>query len=520
MSKKSNNNYVPEIFNDVLGPIMRGNSSSHVVGAYRMGKIIYSSVQGKLKSVDLTVDKEGSLAATYYGHGSHMGLVAGLSNVEITDEAIIDTDELLSKQDFKFSFHIKETTYSHPNHYHFVVTDKNDKFHSWDMISTGGGMIEVVSVDGFPVCCKGDTDDAFIFCDADSINELQKIFQSSSISSLEEKRLLHAIGTQKSVVASANIANGCEVLYIPTVLPIASTPLEDCEMPTVDDLQEAAKTSGRYLWEYALDYEKKRTGLSESQIFEKMLEIWHTMETSCEVGKKVEIPKNNILPHQSHLIEAGIKNKSLFPSDLINNLIGNITAVMESKAAIQVIVAAPTAGSCGCLPGTILAVKDQFSIPQDSIIKALLSAGIVGVVIAKRATFAAEVAACQVECGAASAMTAAAIAEIFGGNMKQSIDAASIALQAVTGLACDPVAERVEVPCLWKNVMCGMNAISSASMALAGFDAVVPLHETIDAVYKIGLLMPACLRCTYGGLGETPTSNRIKKELDDMGCYQ
>ncbi len=111
-------------------------------------------------------------------------------------------------------------------------------------------------------------------------------------------------------------------------------------------------------------------------------------------------------------------------------------------------------------------------------------------------------------------MAAAAVAEIFGGDVSQCLDAASIALQSVTGLACDPVAERVELPCLWKNIMCGMNAISSASMALAGFNATIPLHETIDAVYQIGLTLPSSIRCTCGGLGKTPTALNIKNKLN------
>ncbi len=143
----------------------------------------------------------------------------------------------------------------------------------------------------------------------------------------------------------------------------------------------------------------------------------------------------------------------------------------------------------------------------------MLAAGLIGVFIAESATFAAEVAGCQVECGAGSGMAAAGVALMLGGTVAQCLDAASMALQNITGLACDPVANRVEVPCLGKNIMCGFNAVACANMALAGFDKVIPLDETIAAVYDVGLMLPLDLRCTLGGLGKTPASFAIRKRL-------
>jgi L-serine dehydratase len=118
------------------------------------------------------------------------------------------------------------------------------------------------------------------------------------------------------------------------------------------------------------------------------------------------------------------------------------------------------------------------------------------------------------ECGAASGMAAAAVTELYGGTARQCLAAASMALQGITGLACDPVAGRVEVPCLNKNIMAGVNALACATMALADFDQVIPLHQTIDAIYEIGQSLPQALRCTYGGLGLTKASAEIQARLD------
>jgi len=144
----------------------------------------------------------------------------------------------------------------------------------------------------------------------------------------------------------------------------------------------------------------------------------------------------------------------------------------------------------------------------------MLAAGIIGVFIANRWTFAAEVGGCQAEGGSAAAMAAAAVVTLRGGTLSQAVAAASMALQCMLGLICDPVAARVEVPCLGKNVLAASNAISSANMALAGFDPVIPFDEVVDAARRVGDQMPRELRCTaLGGLATTPTSIRLVGEL-------
>jgi len=206
--------------------------------------------------------------------------------------------------------------------------------------------------------------------------------------------------------------------------------------------------------------------------------------------------------------------RSLIGSNLNRLLIAYIAAVMETKSAMSLIVAAPTAGSCGVLPGTILAVAEEHALTEDKCIKAILTAGAIGVLIATRSTFAAEECGCQAECGAASAMTAGALVEMFGGSVKESLGAASLALQNILGLICDPVANRVEVPCLGKNVLGGINALAAADMVMAGFNHLIPLDETIMALDQVGRMLPAELRCTgKGGLSITKTAQEIARGL-------
>jgi L-serine dehydratase len=144
----------------------------------------------------------------------------------------------------------------------------------------------------------------------------------------------------------------------------------------------------------------------------------------------------------------------------------------------------------------------------------MLAAGMIGTFIAARSTFAAEVGGCQAETGSGAGMAAAALVTLAGGTTRQAVNAASMALQNVLGMVCDPVANRVEVPCLGKNVMAASNALACANMALADFDAVVPLDEVIETMERVGRSIPAELRCTaLGGLSITKTSKEVERRL-------
>jgi len=181
-----------------------------------------------------------------------------------------------------------------------------------------------------------------------------------------------------------------------------------------------------------------------------------------------------------------------------------------------VITAAPTAGSCAVLPGTLIAVAEELDLDDEAVYKGLMAAGMVGILIANLSTFAAEECGCQAECGAASGMAAAGLVEMTGGTVQEALDAAAMALQNIMGMVCDPVADRVEVPCLGKNIMAGVNAIASANMALAGYDKVIPLDETIGALHQVGKMIPAELRCTgRAGLSTTITSKKISEQFKD-----
>ncbi|MDO5112200.1 MAG: L-serine ammonia-lyase, iron-sulfur-dependent, subunit alpha [Clostridia bacterium] len=189
-------------------------------------------------------------------------------------------------------------------------------------------------------------------------------------------------------------------------------------------------------------------------------------------------------------------------------------AVVEVNASMGRIVAAPTAGACGILPGALLTLAKLNRWKEDALIDALFTAAAIGSIIAANSTLAGAEGGCQAETGSAAAMTAAALVELQGGKPAQVLDAAAIALKNILGLVCDPVAGLVECPCIKRNAIGAANAVLSADLALAGVPSLIPFDETVSAMKNVGRAMSSDLRETArGGLAATPTAVRIKNEL-------
>lgn len=509
------------IFNDVIGPIMRGPSSSHVAAAVRIGRLARQMVRGALTKVVVEFHPTGSLATTYHGHGSDIGLVGGLLGYDPQDERIIHALSIAEQAAMEVTFHIIDYEAPHPNTYQITLHSALGEKVSTTSISTGGGMFRYESIAGFAVHISGDFFETLVFCeDSCSAKVVEEVIKQNAqpfeYLQHSKKGTEHLLVLKTTMPISdaigfslSQIEGVQNVLYLSPVLPILS--FKDCQVPFLSSEEMLASCGEGYsMYEMALLYESKRGDISKDEVFEKMKQIVLLMQNSIQLGLAGTEYEDRILGRQSHLIAEGVKRQKLIPGDVMNRAISYISSLMEVKSSMGVIVAAPTAGSCGGLPGTILGACDAMELSLADATEAMLVAGLVGVFIAEHATFAAEVGGCQVECGAGSCMAAAGLVHLMKGTARQAIDAASMALQNVMGMVCDPVGDRVEVPCLGKNIMAGANAIACANMALAGFDKVIPLDETIDSMYKVGQMLPPELRCTgNGGLSITPTAQRI-----------
>ncbi len=509
------------IFNDVIGPVMRGPSSSHVAAAARIGRLIRMGANQDLVKVIVEFDVNGSLAESYDGHGSDIGLVSGLLGMELTDERVGDALLIAEESNLDVKFEILDYGAVHPNNYRICAISSTGVSHIWEAISVGGGMIEVEQMDGFPVSMCGDYYELCVKTNACNKAVVEKKIKEAIlqfeyfIEETKDDQILFNIKTTYQISDDIveqliSMEEAWDVMVLEPIIPTMSS--ANCIVPfrTAEELLKYAQHSEKSMWEMAVLYESMRGGMTQQEAYQNMYRLAGIMLNCVQEGLNGTEYSDRILGSQSHLIE----KHSILPSTLLTKIIRNITAIMEVKSSMGVIIAAPTAGSCGCLPGTLTGLCEVLEEDQDTLTKGLLAAGLVGVFVSEQATFAAEVAGCQAECGVGSAMAAAGITQILGGDIEACVDAASIAMQNITGLVCDPVANRVEVPCLGKNIMGGSNALSSAQMILAGYDKVIPLDETILAMYEIGQMLPIELRCTLGGLGKTKTSMKIRKELE------
>jgi L-serine dehydratase len=270
----------------------------------------------------------------------------------------------------------------------------------------------------------------------------------------------------------------------------------------------------RRLWEWAIDYEMARGDLREAEVQSKMVEIVRLLRASIAQGIAGTTYEDRLLGHQSGGFKQHLDAGRLLNTGALNRAVLYVTALMEVKSSMGVIVAAPTAGACAALPGACIAFAEELGKSEEDMARAMLAAGAIGLFIASQWTFAAEVGGCQAEGGSAAAMAAAALVTLADGTLPQALGAASMALQSMLGLICDPVAGRVEAPCLGKNVIAASNAASCANMALAGYDPLIPFDEVVDAARRVANQMPREHRCTsLGGLATTPTALKLEAAL-------
>lgn len=189
----------------------------------------------------------------------------------------------------------------------------------------------------------------------------------------------------------------------------------------------------------------------------------------------------------------------------------------ESNACMRRIVAAPTAGSCGVIPAVFLSYQQFYGLPDEKMVEAMYITAGVGAVIAENASIAGASGGCQAEIGSASAMAAAGLAYLQGGDSECIANAMALALKNMLGLTCDPVCGLVEVPCIKRNVAGALNAISSAQLSLAGIRSAIKPDEVIDSMRRIGDMLPACLKETSeGGLAVTASAQAVAEKLKEV----
>lgn len=284
-----------------------------------------------------------------------------------------------------------------------------------------------------------------------------------------------------------------------------------------DELLALCKSQSCAISEIMLRREIEQSEKPREKLISEMKKNFDTMRASVREGLKGELRSISGLTggDAAKLLERAKTEKSLCGEGMLK-AVAAAMAVAEVNASMGRIVAAPTAGASGILPGVLLTLGEAKGWTDEALITGLFNAGAIGMLIARNASISGAEGGCQAETGTAAAMTASALTELSGGSPESCLTAAAIALKNIMGLVCDPVAGLVECPCIKRNALGAANALVSADLALAGVGSIIPFDEVVTAMKSVGRMMSPALRETAkGGLAATPTARAIQKQMEE-----
>lgn len=281
---------------------------------------------------------------------------------------------------------------------------------------------------------------------------------------------------------------------------------------SVEELVSRAQAAGQPLWRVVLEEHMCDRQCTEESAIEQMRRMWQAMVYASQHYSEDEVSPSGLSGTDATKLMH--RKGQLLAGEFMGQVMTEALKMAECNACMKRIVAAPTAGSCAVLPAVLIAMRDQHSAQEPQILQALFVAAAFGQIIATRASISGAAGGCQAEIGTASGMAAAALVALQGGTPEMSAHACAFALKSLLGLVCDPVAGLVEVPCVKRNVLGAVGAVTSADMALAGIESRIPCDEVIDAMREVGDMMPHSLRETgEGGLAATPTGKAAAKRI-------
>lgn len=282
---------------------------------------------------------------------------------------------------------------------------------------------------------------------------------------------------------------------------------------SVSSLLEYAHEHELPLWRAVELADAAEEDLSPEESWEKMRRMLAVMRSALDSYDRSDRSAGGLAGGDGGLMADYISAGKCTAGAVFGKIIAAALSMGECNACMKRIVAAPTAGACGVLPAVLIPVGDELGLSEEKIVESLYVAAGIGEVIAARASISGAECGCQAEIGSASAMAAAALVHLRGGSAEDMANASALALKSLLGLVCDPVAGLVETPCIKRNVIGAVNALSSAEMSLAGVRSRIPPDEVIDAMAEVGAALPPSLRETgEGGLAATPTGLRLSKK--------
>lgn len=529
---------------DIIGPVMVGPSSSHTAGAARLGSIARALLGSEPREASITL--YGSFAKTYRGHGTDRAIAAGILGMRPDDPRLRDSLELARERGVPITFETSSEDAGHPNSVRMRLRGRDNAEVDVRGCSVGGGQVLVTSIDGMAVRISG-TRRAFVVKHRDAPGLIAAVtdvladcganicdFSLSretrggvAVMTIEvegdvDERAEERIRRLRDVVSCTSLApvgDERDRGYAPVEVPDLSGIDAHVSAAALSSFVDEAERSAKPLSSAILAQQAEVGDDSAQAILEQMGERLEVMSEAVERGCAEGLRSTSgFTGGDARRMRDAVREGGCATGGLVGNVAYRALAVSELNASMGRIVAAPTAGSCGIIPAVILTLRDELGCSRDACVRGLVTAGGIGMLIQRNATLAGAEGGCQAETGAAAAMAAAAMVELLGGSAQASSDAASMAIQALLGLVCDPVAGLVEVPCVNRNATGAMVAVTCAEMALAGIPAKIGFDDAVEAMRCVGSTMPPSLRETgEGGLAVTASGISMARAFHS-GC--
>lgn len=284
---------------------------------------------------------------------------------------------------------------------------------------------------------------------------------------------------------------------------------------TFEQLKEACISRNKQIYEIAQENMAMESDMAVDLVRTFVAKSLYAMKEAIQSGMaSKELSMSGMCGQDCFKVQKRYKSERAMFGSVFEKIIEYALATSEENIRMGKIVACPTAGSCGILPATLVAVSEEFNHSEREQLNALITAGEIGRIISIKVALAGAVAGCQAECGVASAMSAAAVCQMRGGNVSQILNATALALKNLLGLTCDPVAGLVEVPCVKRNPFLAVHSITAVELALSGVESKIPIDEVIDAMEQTGALMsPTLKESSQAGLATTKTALEVQKQV-------
>lgn len=518
------------IFNHVLGPVMRGPSSSHTAGGFHIASMARTMLGGAPTTAVFAFDPLGSYARTFVVQGADRAFAMGLLDKPLTGASFFTALSDASAAGLDIRFEVRPLhDPDHPNCVEIELTGCDGARLDLRARSIGGGEVEITRVAGWPVLFNGSRYEVLVDTSRSVIDTVAASLARDGMAQGQPVSLRRVDNESAAVTAyrtgplSPDLRSAIEA-QAPRTRVYESAPvyyIQAGEMlfTSAGEIVALAERNGWSLGRLAQEYESRLLGLSAEAVLDEMLRRYDIMEASTRAGLDPDFSGMQLLRPAAGSVYKAERERRLPGGGFHTRAAARSMAVMHVDGAMGVVCAAPTGGSAGTIPGAIVTLAEERGLDRPTIGRALLAAGAIGLILAQRATFAAEVAGCQVEIGASGAMAAAAIVDAAGGSAADACHAAAIGFQNTMGLVCDPVNGMVEIPCHTRNAVAAASAFVVADLVLGGYVNPIPLDETIDAVYAVGRAMSSDLLCTSrGGLAVTPSAIALGKACCEKGC--